>query len=699
MNFSTQSVGVDNTVNMFGKVQKDAKKIERARVTESIDTVEFSNKEDKSKNGKFDVSEAAKNLGKGILSPFTAMIKHPVATVGLIAGTVALTTLIPVLTPVLAVGFGAVGLYQVGKGSYDAVKNYKNGNYDEAEKSFDKIGQGIVGTVMSAVGIKQGAKVANEAKLMNKLNVKSLTPQQRTEIATNVDKSGYFSALKDNVSLLFTKNGLKSVGKQFTPSSIKARFTDFVEGFKGNRRYGVECEEESVVKRKLTPEEFRTTSEGIRRASLSDEEIQTEVNNLYNEAFDKLGVPKEQRPKLNIAKASEKHGGSYSKSKHELEFNPESYKAGTFEVEDVMMHEATHCKEALLRAGIPQERANQIVKEQLISRVMNGESEQVVVKGSFLGADMMTPPKMSAKMKNEFIEFAKNDLYTGEMNSDLAVYSNVLETKVCPRHTSPVNPAELAEKQQKVQPLVDKISKLIADNPDFVSQYGSEEKAVLELTRYSVSHNVRYSIFTDVKINKGSSWAPDYIKVPELSGEKLAEAEQSLIDNITTIEGNGRMSGVNGIFAGGKDFNQYQFSPEEVLAQKNGNNFVIEKFADKIQKMKEAGTINPEEEARLTTAIEKAKLVIEYKTKGLEYYKYYTEMINNPNNKELTETVKNLERELNVLDAEVKKVSAKEVKIVSKYMKYYKDVATTAIPTSAITGMLNALAENDKKVA
>lgn len=698
MNFNIQSVGVDNTVNVFDKNQKDAKKIERARIAESIDTVEFSNKEDKSKNGKFDVSEAIKNLGKGILSPFTAMIKHPVATVGLIAGTVALTTLIPVLTPVLAIGFGAVGIYQVGKGSYDAVNNYRKGNYDEAEKSFDKIGQGIVGTVMSAVGIKQGAKVANEAKLMNKLNVKSLIPQQRTEIATNVDKSGYFSALKDNLSLLFTKNGLKSVGKQFTPSSIKARFTDFVEGFKGNRRYAVEGEEVKV-KKKLTPEEFKKTPEGIRRASLSDEEIQTEVNNLYNEAFDKLGVPKEQRPKLNISKASEKQGGSYSKSKHELEFNPESYKAGTFEVEDVMMHEATHCKEALLRAGIPQERANQIVKEQLISRVMNGESEQVVVKGTIIGADMMTPPKMSAKMKNEFIEFAKNDLYTGEMNSDLAVYSNVLENKVCPRHTSPVNPAELVEKQQKVQPLVDKISKLIADNPDFVSQYGSEEKAVLELTRYSVSHNVRYSLFSDVKINKGSSWAPDYVKVPELSGEKLAEAEQSLIDNITTIEGNGRISGFNSIFAGGKDFNQYQFSPEEVLAQKNGNNFVIEKFADKIQKMKEAGSINPNEEARLTTAIEKAKLVIEYKTKGLEYYKHYTEMINNPNDKKLAEMVSALERELNVLDNQIKNIDHREIEVVTRYMKYYKDVATTAIPTSAITGMLNALTENDKKVA
>lgn len=699
MDFITQGVGTNNTVNVFDKNQKDVKKIERARVTENFDTVEFSNKEDKSKNGKFDISEAAKNLGKGLISPFTAMIKHPVATVGLIAGTVVATTLVPVLAPVLAVGFGAVGLYQVGKGTYDAAKNYKNGNYDEAEKSFDKIGQGIVGTVMSAVGLRQSSKVANEAKLMGKLKTKSLTPKQRIDISNKANEVRFLTVLKDNVSLLTTKNGLKSIGKQFTPSSMKARFTDFVEGFKGNRRYGVECEKESVVKRKLTPEEFRTTPEGIRRASLTDEEIQNEVSNLYNEAFDKLGVPEEQRPILNIKKAEINHGGAYCKGKHSLEFNPESYKAGNFEVEDVIMHEATHCKEALLRAGIPKERANQIVKEQLISRVMNGESEKVVVKGGFMGADMMTPPKMSPKMKKEFIEFAKNDLYKDEMNSDLAVYSNVLDLKLNPVKSNPVSNMRVVEKQKKVQPLVDKINKLIEDNPDFVSQYENKEQAILNLTRYSVSHNVRYSFFSDVKINKGSTWSPDYVNVPELSGEKLAQAEQSLIDNITTIEGNGRMSGLNGMFAGSKDFNQYQFSPEEVLAQKNGNNFVIEKFTDKIQKMKEAGTINPEEEAKLTTAIERAKLVIEYKTKGLEYYKRYTEMINNPNDKELAKTVSDLERELNILNAEVKKISAKEVKIVSKYMKYYKDVAATAIPTSAITGMLNALSNEDKKAA
>lgn len=698
MDFITQGVGTNNTVNVFDKNQKDAKKVERARVTENFDTVEFSNKEDKSSNGKFDVSEAVKNLGKGLISPFTAMIKHPVATVGLVAGTVAATTLIPVLAPVLAVGFGAVGLYQVGKGTYDAVKNYKNGNYDEAEKSFDKIGQGIVGTAMSAIGIKQGAKVANEAKLMNKLNVKTLTPEQKINISNNVNKAGFFSALKDNITLVTTKSGLKSVGKQFTLSSIKARFTDFVEGFKGNRRCMIEGEEVKV-KKKIPPKEFKKTPEGIRRASLTDEEIQTEVNNLYNEAFEKLGVPENQRPNLKIIKGHERLGGSYNKGKHTLEFNPESYRAGRFEVEDVMMHEATHCKEALLRAGIPKNRANQIVKEQLISRVMKGESEQVIVKGGFVGADMMEPPKMSAKMKKEFVSFAENDLYKDGINSDLSSYSNILERKLNPLNTRPVNPAEIAEKQQKVQPFVDKINKLISDNPDFVSQYGTEEKAISELTRYSVSHNFRYNYFSNVKINKSSSFIPDYLNVPELSGEKLAQAEQSLIDNIATTEGNARMSGFNGVFAGSKDFNQYQFSPEEVLAQKNGNNFVIEKFADKIQKMKEAGSINPEEEARLNAAIEKAKLVIEYKTKGLEYYKRYTEMINNPDDKKLANLVKSLENELNVLDKQINNINHREIEIVTRCMKYYKDVATTAIPASAITGMLNALSNEDKKAA
>ena len=644
--------------------------------------------ENKSNNGKFDFSQAAKNFGKGLISPITMMFKHPLATIGIIAATVAATSLVPVLGPLLAIGFGAASVYQAGKGVYEAAKNYKNGEYDEAEKSFDKIGQGVIGTALSLFGVKQSAKIANEAKLMKELNVKSLTHAQRTEIAQNVDKGGFFKALKDTMSLVTSKKGLKASFEQFKPTSIKTRFNELVECFKGNRNIVEEKEIRRTRKvKKMTPEEFKKTPEGIRRAALSDEEIKQEVTALYDEAFEKLGVPKEQRPNLNLEKGAETNGGSYAKSQHRLNINPEGYKAGTFELEDVVMHEATHCKEALLRAGIPQERANQIVKEELLSRIINGESEQIVVKGTFMGPDMMEPPKMSPKMKQDFAQFASDNLYTENSIPGLSDYIDN-----CRRLKFKYSVDNFAESKQKVQPFLDKLQKVLDKNPEFVSQYSSSEEALNTLAEYSCSHNVRYNFFRDVKINKGTKYSPDYINLSELSGEQLAQAEKSLIDNITTIEGNGRISGIGGMFASDGAFNQYQFSPEEVLAQKNGNNFLIEKLTAKLNEIKSSGNIDAAEEARITEAIRKAKAVIEYKTKGLDYYEKYTQMINNPQDAKLAETVKILEAEL----AELKsKITPEEYKTVTEVIKIMKpDIATRMIPTATIYSLLARLDGN-----
>lgn len=670
-------------------------RIERARITNQNDTFKNSQSVNKSNNGKFDFSEAAKNLGKGIISPLTAIIKHPVATIGVLAATVAATTLVPVLGPLMAIGFGAASVYQIGKGTYDAAKNYKNGNYDDAEKSFDKIGQGIVGTVLTALGMKQGAKVANEAKTMNKLDTNILTHTQRSEIAANVDKNGFFSAVLDNLELITTKSGLKSVARQFKPSSIKTRFTELVECFKGNRLIE---EEKEVTKKRQVKEDFTKTPEGIRRASLTDEQIEQEVNSLYNEAFEKLGIPEEQRPNLKIQKGNAKHGGGYTKGTHELEFNPEAYKAGSFEIEDVIMHEATHCREALLRAGIPQERANQIVKEQLISRVMNGESEQVLVKGNLLGADMMTPPKMSPQMKKDFVQFAETELYKNEINNDLTRYSDILKSnQYCKQTNKPLIP--IAEKQEKVQPLLDKMQALIDKNPEFIQQYGSNEEAMAALTEYSVSHNVRYNIFSNTKINKGSIYKPDYLDIPELSGEKLAQAEASLVDEIATIEGNGRISGLGGLFATEQSFNQYQFSPEEVLAQKNGNNFVIEKFSSKIAEMRANGSLTPQEEARLLKIIDKASKTIEYKTKGLDYYKQYTKLLHNPDNTELAQAVKTLEQELNAIKNSISPAEYETITEVIKVITRKPDLVTTMVPNAVIYNLMNIINSKSEKVA
>ena len=183
-----QKTKFENKLDSFGKISK---------------------KEDKSSNGKFDVSECVKSFAKGVFSPLTAIIKHPVATIGVVAATIAACTLVPVLGPIMAVGFGALSIFQIAKGVVDIVKNCKQGECDEVEKSFETVGQGTIGVAMTALGLKQSAKVAKEAKMMSELGVTSLTKAQKTEIALEIKNGTYFNALKEISSLLTSKTGLK----------------------------------------------------------------------------------------------------------------------------------------------------------------------------------------------------------------------------------------------------------------------------------------------------------------------------------------------------------------------------------------------------------------------------------------------------------------------------------------------------------
>ena len=654
-------------------------------------------KVDKSNNGKFDFSEAGKNFLKGLISPITAVIKHPIATIGLVAGTITACSLVPVLGPALAVGFGAYSLFQLGKGCFDVAKNCFDRNYDAAENSFNTVGEGTIGTLLSALGIRQSAKVAQESKLMSKLNATTLNTAQRAEIATNVNKAGFISNLKDSLSLFTTKDGLKSVGFQFKKDVLKARFNEFKALF-DKSKWIKEKEIEIDRKTKSFEEkikEFKQSAEGQRRAALSDEQIKAEVEVLYNDAFDRLGIPQEQRPTLEIVKNDANKCGSYNKGRHTLNFNPESYKSGVMEIEDVIMHEATHCREALLRAGIPQDRVDSIVADELIGRIRNGESEEIIKGGGFLGADMTKPPKMSTAMKEDFIQFARDNLY----NKDSAIGEIIqnLDYQYSIRNYSSFKIEKLQNAEKAGQSIIDKLKTLMKKHPDFTKQYSTEQEALEALVGYSKAHNFRYNLFTNTKINRSgfSGVGADYVDVKPLTGDALARAEQSLVDQIATVEGNGRTSGK---FFGCSEaeFNQYQFSPEEVLAQKNGNNYLIDKMTAKINDMRASGTLTPEQEAYLTKVIEKAKIVIEYKTKGLEYYKKYTQMINNPNDRELAATVKAMGNELNALKA---KISQEEWQKVTKIIKVLSipEHTSISVPNVAIYKILNSI--DSKKTA
>ncbi len=331
---------------------------------------------DASSDGKFTKKEAFKNFAKGMASPIVALAKHPFATIGLLAGTVAACTLVPVLAPLMAVGFGVLSVVELAKGGVSAVKEYNKGNFDNSEKAFKEIGTGFAGTALSFLGLKGSAQITAEAKILQKAGTTTITDAQKAEIISNIASKSKIGAFKENLSLFTTKDGMKAALYQFKPKMIKARYNEFLGIFKKSPK-----KQQSIAN---TVEEFKKSPEGIRRAGLSDEQIQAEAETLFNKAFDELGIPKELRPELKLKKDVETKRGSYSNSDHTITFKPDAYKAGFTEMDNTIMHEAIHCKEALLRASLSPEKAQKTVKAALIDRIKNGESEEIIKAGGLL---------------------------------------------------------------------------------------------------------------------------------------------------------------------------------------------------------------------------------------------------------------------------------------------------------------------------
>jgi len=554
---------------------------------------------DKSSNGKFDLSEAGNNFVKGVLSPVTAIIKHPVATIGLVAATAAACAVVPVLGPVLAVGFGAMGVYELGKSGYKISKNIKNGDYDSAEKNFEGLGQGAINTFLCFIGLKQSARVAKEAKLLDATKAKTLNKAQSEALATEVSKGTYKDAVKELVSLVTTKEGRNAVLNQFKKDNLSFRLNKLGQILKGTKA--------QVKEVKITKEEFAKTPEGIKRASMTSEEIAKDVSKYAKEAFDEYAIPEELRPQIKIVKEELSHGGAYSPNTHTIKINETGYREGAFDITNVIKHEATHAKEAILRETLTYTKKVDLTKEYLLSKIQNGDNNKVIYDIDIFGTTTMDPPKFNAQMKADFAKFAEKELYkvgaNGHRKEELAAL---------------------------VEPLVRK-------NPEFVSQYKDANEAVKMLSQYAKSHELRFKLGTQNSINFGGD------KLSKLGPVSESEAVESFKGQLETLDGNA----ANQTFLGlGNDFNQYQFSAEEVLAQQSGNNFAIKHYQAELDALRKTPNYDKERETYLLNAIQKAKETIIYKTKGKEYYRLYMESKRHPENKELAKQVQQMSREL-----------------------------------------------------
>lgn len=613
------TLSIENTPRVgltgFQGYKKNVKN-EKVNFTSHNDSLEKAHKKvDKSSNNKFDLSECIKNFGKGLLSPITAIIKHPLMTIGTLAATAAVCSVVPVMAPVLAVGFGALSAYQLGKGAVEAAKNYNNGEYDKAEKSFNKVGEGTIGVVLTALGIKQSARVAKEAKVMSELGVTSLDKTQKLQIAQEIKNGTKLDALKEITSLFTSKTGLKAVGTQFKPDNIAARAKEM---------YKFLFTKEEVTKIKKEQVKFSETAEGKRRAAMSSQEIEAEVKSLYKEAFDEYGIPEELRPEIKITKENIKMGGGYAPSIHEIRINENSYREGIFDLPEVIKHEATHAQKAILRQRLPQEEKEKLLVEYLLNKIKNGEKENVLngEANILTGYQTMKAPKMSVKMREDFAKLAQEKLY--KMKS----------------YTTD-------ELSQMVKPIVE-------NNPDFVQMYKTPEEAINVMTNYAKGHNARYQIAVKNSFGFDTSKV-DAKLLKELSAEERKIAIQSLKEGIDCIEANNSNS--TGVFGLGGDINQYQFSAEEVLSQQKGHNFEISKLEVQLSKLRSQKNYDIAEEARLMDLIKRSKLIIEYKTKGQEMYKLYTESLNHPENKQLAKQVQLMKDELSQLQREISSIS------------------------------------------
>mgnify|MGYP007107249042 FL=1 len=559
---------------------------------------------DKTNNGEFDADVAANNFCKGLLSPITTIIKHPIATIGVVGATALACSVAPILAPATAIVFGAMGIYEFGKSSYNIVKHSASGEYDKAEKDFEGLGQGTINTVLTALGMRQSARVTKEAQFLSETKATKLSVEQISKIKDEVKSLTLFKSFKESLKLYTTKEGRQAFMYQFKKPVIKERLQDLKNIIVKKKE---QTKESFDIK-----EEFAKTPEGIKRAKMTTEEISQEVSKLAKESFDQYGIPEELRPKIEIVKKDAKTGGGYYAQKHTIEINETAYREGAFDLPNTIKHEATHAKEALIRETLTFTKKEQLTKEYLLNKIQTGDNNTVAYDTTIFGNATIKPPKMSTGMKTDFAKLAQENIYK--------IGSNGLDKK---------------QLTKLVEPLIDKY-------PEFISQYQSKEEALDMLTKYAQSHQLRYKIGTTTAINLPAD------KVAKLGYIDESTAINSFKGILECLDGNMSYKTVSGNMGLGGDFTQYEFGAEEVLAQLSGNKFEISHLEQELATLRKRPNFDAKQEAYLLSQIESAQKTIKYKSMGQKYYKLFMDYKHNPS-PELAKEINTLAVELNKL--------------------------------------------------
>ena len=116
--------------------------------------------------------EGAKLVGKGFLVQakgiVTSIFKHPIRTIGAIAGTTLALSALPLIgitaatgASVLALGFAGIAIFNTVKDAMQVARDNKNGNYDSMRKNLEKLGGDGLNLAMSLPFVPKAIKQVN----------------------------------------------------------------------------------------------------------------------------------------------------------------------------------------------------------------------------------------------------------------------------------------------------------------------------------------------------------------------------------------------------------------------------------------------------------------------------------------------------------------------------------------------------------
>lgn len=388
-------------------------------------------------------------------------------------------------------------------------------------------------------------------------------------------------------------------------------------------------------------QKFKKTPEGIQRRNITKEELEEKIKETYSRACKELDIPENHKPKFTINTRKSLAIGGYSRISHSIEFNPYFYETGVIDIEDTIMHEVTHAREALLRAGVQnQEQIDKIISNQLINLIKTGGENRKVTTGFLTFSES---PKMPQEMRDEFAEFAQEHLHkkpskvllflNDERKSFRRKILSLLDNKylLIPRllmklrfeiddffdYLLPLKPPK------HLQPIKDKLMSMVKKYPEFTQQYGNEKEAYVALLDYSVSHIERFKDCSRTNLKSGILF-PQKIIVDEAKGSRQIKAEESLSDSVEVRDGNMLIGKERNFFS---DL-YYYFSKEEVKAETNGQNFLIKNLVQEYYEKKANDTLTQDREKYIKLAIQRAMLNIKRLEKGREYLQLYKQFRN-----------------------------------------------------------------------